>query len=169
MDGPLGTPVLNATGNRPVIVYDLICEHEHRFEGWFDNHQDYQDQCRGGLLACPVCASARVRRLPHAGHLRRHGDGAAGAGAEAGARPPAVSGGEAEMVQLVRRLHDYVERHYVDVGRRFAEEARRIHYGEAEERNIRGQASAEEVAALEQEGIQTLPLPPKPPPKERLN
>ena len=147
-----------------MIVYDLICEHEHRFEGWFENHQDYQDQSRSGRLACPVCDTVKVRRLPHAGHLRRHPDG--GGPAAETARP---TGGEADMVQFVRRLHDYVERHYTDVGRRFAEEARKIHHGEAEERNIRGQASAAEVAALEEEGIQTLALPPKPPPKEKLN
>lgn len=149
-----------------MIVYDLACEHEHRFEGWFDSHQDYRVQCERGLLVCPVCASGNVRRLPHAGHLRRHGGG--GAAPETGpeAAPPGV---EAEMVQFVRKLHDYVERHYTDVGRRFAEEARRIHYGEAEERRIRGEASVEEVAALEEEGIRTFALPPKPPAKDKLN
>lgn len=137
-----------------MIIYELACEHAHRFEGWFKSADSFDDQASQGMVQCPVCGSARVQRLPSA-HI---GTAAAREPAPAtpsgtGAPPP----GDARV--LLRALTRLVLDHTEDVGQGFAEEARRIHYAEAPERAIRGQATPEEVASLEDEGIEVLPLP----------
>ena len=147
-----------------MIVYDLNCQSGHQFEGWFNKAGDYQAQLDGGLLACPVCGSTDVRKLPTASHVATHHgredkDGAAGNNAV-----PAAIGLEA-----LRAIHRYVDEHFDDVGDRFPEEARKIHYGEADARNIRGLATPAEARELREEGVQVHSLPPKPLDKEKLN
>ena len=145
-----------------MIVYDLICDAHHRCEGWFDGVEDYQHQLTSGLLTCPVCGSDRVQKVPSASrvHVRRT-TGLAGA---------ATSDPETRAArELMRRMREFVETQCDDVGRDFAKEARRIHAGEAEERNIRGSATREEVNELREAGIDTLVLPPLPPDDDKLN
>lgn len=155
-------------------VFNLQCGQGHGFEGWFGSEADYQSQTAGGLLSCPLCADGQVRRLPSAPRLNLGAQPVAPAdagAAQSGAAPPAGLGHrhapsaaepaaafQAQMVQVLRNLVAATE----DVGARFAEEARRIHYGEAKERAIRGRAGAEERDALREEGIEVfaLPLPP---------
>jgi hypothetical protein len=141
-----------------VIIYELVCGHEHRFEGWFRNSAEFESQSASRAISCPTCGSDEIRRVPSAGRVTRYH---AGAGANGGKAPVSTD--------TLRKLHDYVERNFEYVGSDFADEARRIHRGESEERNIRGEASAAEISNLVQEGITALPLPAKPPAKDRLN
>lgn len=143
-----------------MIIYDLRCEHEHPFEGWFKNGEEFDEQQAAGLLTCPVCGSSAVRKVPSASHISTRG-----LSRESGE----VAGLAAQSRELLSRLHDFVERNYEDVGGAFAEEAKRIHYGETTERPIRGRASTEQVRELHEEGVTAIPLPPKPDDKDKLN
>lgn len=150
-------------------VFDLRCEHGHSFEGWFGSEEDYLDQMARGLLECPLCASKAVNRLPSAPRLNLSGartDTPAPAQTPVaptvptapGRMPGAESAGvdvQALWLQAVQHLVSNTE----DVGQRFAEEARRIHYGETAQRNIRGQASRKEAEALGEEGIDVFSMP----------
>jgi hypothetical protein len=153
-------------------VFDLRCAHDHHFEGWFGSEDDYLSQVEGGLLECPLCGDKTITKMLSAPRLnlsssRELAPAAAVAPSEATAAPtPTNTVGSGEMstraadmqaawLQTVRRLIDNT----VDVGDRFAEEARRIHYGEKPERGIRGQATPEEREALRDEGIETMAIP----------
>jgi hypothetical protein len=133
-------------------VLNLQCQHAHGFEGWFASDQEFQDQLGRGLLECPVCGDRQVHKLPSAPRLNL-GAGAAGERQQVMATPDRQL--QAAWLKMVRQVMANTE----DVGERFAEEARRIHYGESEERGIRGQASAQETQELLEEGISVLPLP----------
>jgi hypothetical protein len=132
-------------------VLDLRCGSDHRFEGWFASEEDFQSQEERGLVSCPICADAHVFRLPSAprlnvSHLRE-------------AAPPApVDPKVVRQVHFMRAVRQLMER-TEDVGERFPEEVRRIHYGEVEERGIRGQATPEAADALREEGIEVFSLP----------
>jgi len=150
-------------------VLDLCCGAGHAFEGWFASEADYVTQCEKGLLDCPLCGNADVSRLPSAPRLNLSGARApsAEAGPAAAPRGPemAVHGGSAaRFVEAVAELLRNTE----DVGSRFAEEARRIHYGESEAKSIRGQTTPEEREALADEGIEVFTLPIGLPPKNSL-
>jgi hypothetical protein len=142
-------------------VFDLQCSQGHLFEGWFGSDDDFQAQKARGLLACPLCNDAEVRRLPSAPRLNLSGAQAPQAtpAAAPAATTTATVARTADMqsawLQAMRQLVERTE----DVGERFAEEARRIHYGEVAQRGIRGQASPEERQALLDEGIETVAIP----------
>ena len=137
-----------------MIVYDLICAREHRFEGWFGSAEDFARQRDGALIRCPLCDDAGIERRPSA--QVRIGRAAAPAEARTETtQTTAVAGGDGETLKLVRRLVASTE----NVGRAFAEEARKIHYEEAPARGIRGQATADEAESLRDEGIDFLSLP----------
>ena len=140
-------------------VLDLRCRHDHRFEGWFASDDDFQAQLARGLVLCPMCNDAAITRLPSAPRLNLSG---ASAPAEvASPTPPATqtvarpADLQAAWLQAVRQLVERTD----DVGERFAEEARRIHYGEAAQRGIRGQATPEQRQSLLDEGIETVAIP----------
>lgn len=128
-------------------VYNLRCEHDHRFEGWFSSEQDCSEQLSSFRIACPLCDSTSVSRLPSALRVRSH----------QGEQPaqPAVRQIQQQVMTLMREMIGRSE----DVGVRFAEEARRMHYEETPERPIRGTASREDCEALIDEGIAVLPIP----------
>ena len=135
-------------------VLNLQCSRSHAFEGWFASEDDFQGQLARGLVECPLCGDAQVAKMPSAPRLNLGAsEPAAPARQDVVATPNAQV--QAAWMQLVRQVMANTE----DVGEKFAEEARRIHYGETEERGIRGQASAEETKALLEEGIGVLPLP----------
>lgn len=156
-----------------MLVLNLGCDQGHRFEGWFGSALDFESQQTRGLVSCPVCASVQVQRLPSAprlnvAHLRQEKAAPAAptaatrpAGAEgqlpeaSGEAPASVSSLQQVALQALRQMMAKTE----DVGERFAEEARRMHYGEAEERAIRGRASREDALALVEEGIELIALP----------
>jgi hypothetical protein len=128
-----------------MIVYRLVCDQEHQFEGWFQSSDDYERQLGAGLLQCPACESDRVARLPSAPHV--------GIGRDASPEEPPREK-PVELHKLLSLLQSITE----DVGDRFSEEARKMHYREVPARSIRGRASIEAVEQLEQEGIEVLSL-----------
>jgi hypothetical protein len=157
-------------------VLDLRCGAGHVFEGWFASEDDYGSQRERGLLDCPLCGNADVARLPSAPRLNL-----SGARAPQAAPPPAgaPAGGPAPASAPVTAVHGNAAQRFVeavaellrntqDVGPRFAEEARRIHYGETEAKAIRGQATPQEREALADEGIEVFALPVDLPPKTPL-
>jgi len=137
-------------------VLDLRCGDGHTFEGWFGSEDDFVAQLSNGDVACPLCASAEIVRLPSAPRLQvsRH---AAPAPDALPAPASTAMTMQSQWLRAVRHVMTTTE----DVGERFPEEARRIHYGEVEERAIRGRASREDADALRDEGIEVhaLPLP----------
>lgn len=130
-------------------VLNLRCANGHGFEGWFGSDDDFMDQNGRGLVECPLCADRVVTRTPTAPRLNLSG------AREEPPAPPRPADLQAAWMQAVRHLLENTE----DVGERFAEEARRIHYGEAESRGIRGDATPEERRALHEEGIEVLAIP----------
>ncbi|WP_296223040.1 DUF1178 family protein [Ralstonia sp. UBA689] len=140
-------------------VLDLRCANDHRFEGWFDSDADLQSQRERGLLTCPVCGHNEVERLPSAPRLNLSSSRAEAA--QRGAVAKTVEG-ESGVPVALQQLYLKAVRHVLanteDVGDRFAEEARRMHYNEAPERGIRGTTSREEAQELAEEGIEVMPL-----------
>jgi hypothetical protein len=139
-----------------MIIFDLACGQGHRFEGWFASTEDFARQSDARMVRCPVCDDAGVARVPSA-KVRTGGAGepVATATPVPQAAQDAIAGFPAELIAKLRE----VVRNTENVGRRFPEEARRIHYEEAPARPIRGQASKEESAALAEEGIEFSSLP----------
>ncbi len=140
-----------------MIVYELICAEEHRFEGWFASADAFDHQRLSGLLVCPVCSSVSVEKLPSA-RIRR-GTQPASQEPAAAAPVPAQPAGARPTTAALAGFIDHVLQNTEDVGPRFPEEARRIHYREVPRRGIRGTASREDAEALAAEGIQVLLLP----------
>jgi len=137
-------------------VLNLRCANGHGFEGWFGSDDEFLEQNGRAAIECPLCADRVITRLPSAPRLNLSGaKPPAPAPAKPAPQPPAAADLQAAWLDTARRLLENTE----DVGERFAEEARRIHYGEAEARGIRGQTSAEERLALQEEGIEVLALP----------
>ncbi|KIF82637.1 DUF1178 family protein [Noviherbaspirillum autotrophicum] len=128
-------------------VYNLSCEHDHRFEGWFSSEDDYMTQLAQNRIECPVCESRSVNKLPSAPRLNLS--------TAQEPRGNVAAKIQAQIMNMMRQVVASAE----DVGERFADEARRIHYNESPERSIRGIASVAECEALVDEGIDVTPLP----------
>lgn len=138
-----------------MIKYALKCADDHRFEGWFGGSDDFDAQKAADTLSCPVCGSSAVQKdvmAPAVATSRRRAEGRAARGREIAA---AVS-------EAAARARQYVEKNFDDVGKRFPEEARKIHYGETAERGIYGIASPDEARELKEEGVEIAPLPTPP-------
>jgi len=140
-------------------VLNLQCGDGHGFEGWFGCEDDFQDQLGRGLVTCPLCGNAHVVKMPSAPRLNFGAPAPAPSAAPAAAKQEVMATPDAAMQAALMKMVRHVLANTEDVGERFAEEARKIHYGESEERGIRGQASREETEALLEEGISVLPLP----------
>jgi hypothetical protein len=137
-----------------MIKYRLICNESHEFEGWFRGSDEFDAQASNGSLCCPVCASVAVSKAVMAPNIA--------AGRRTSAAVPRQAPGEArqrEIFAALRKLRADVEAKSTYVGERFAEEARKIHFGETEERIVHGEATADEVHALSDEGVPVMPLP----------
>jgi hypothetical protein len=150
-----------------MIVYDLECEHSHRFEGWFGSAGDFDTQVAGKLLSCPVCSSGNVMRRPSAAYVNT---GAAETLRREKKKSSSVSVPQQYAnvsPEIVAKVIEHIVKNTEDVGNQFPEEARKIHYNEAPERHIRGTATPKEVESLRDEGIEvvSLPLPPHLTPK----
>ena len=137
-------------------VLDLQCAAQHTFEGWFGSEDDFTDQRQRGLVECPFCGDAHVSKKLSAPRLNL------GAAREPEPSSRELVAGDAGMEQAAMQAWMVVARQIMartdDVGERFAEEARKIHYGEVPERGIRGRASAAETESLLDEGISVMPL-----------
>lgn len=148
-----------------IIIYDLECEYSHRFEGWFRSNDDFDDQREQKLLTCPECGTSAIRKVPSKINI---GSKALAANPQTDSKPsepaPAIahkanSVDVATAFVMARQAIQALINHSEDVGERFAEEARKIHYEEAPVRAIRGQASPEEFEELRDEGIEIIALP----------
>lgn len=136
-----------------MIKYALKCAAGHGFEGWFSNSADYDEQAAQGQLSCPACGTAEVEKAlmaPAVATSRR----------SAAAREEKARAYAGAMVDAARKARDYVEKNFENVGKRFPEEARKIHYGEADERPIFGDATPQEARELKEEGVEIAPVPP---------
>jgi hypothetical protein len=133
-------------------VFNLSCENEHSFEGWFASAEDFDRQQESKLVECPVCGSHAVRKLLSAPRINR--------GVMAPQEKQAVAmPNDAAMQKLLLQMAQHIQANSEDVGERFPEEARRIHYDEVPKRSIRGLASQEQAAELADEGIEVMPIP----------
>ena len=148
-----------------MIRYELVCDQGDRFEAWFRGSADYERQAVDGLIVCPHCGSSDVAKALMAPTVRTSKKMAAApvdAGAAAANTVQLAAGPDpsiAEAMALLRKISKHVRENADDVGRWFAEEARKIHYREVEPRNIVGEATEAEAEALLEEGIAFHPLP----------
>ncbi|WP_132255264.1 DUF1178 family protein [Methylobacterium segetis] len=151
-----------------MIRYALVCEAGHTFESWFPSSDSFDDQSARGLVSCPLCGSAKIGKGLMAPSVARTDRGerapapATVAEAPAPVPLPMIAEPERKLRALLRAVREHVTQTAEHVGPRFPEEARKIHYGEVEERPIYGEASPEEARALIEEGIDVAPLPPMP-------
>jgi len=142
-----------------VIRYSLSCEDGHAFDAWFGGSEAFEDQRDRGLVACPLCGSTKVDKTlmaPSVSTSRKKRKPAA----ERESVPVAANvPSDGEAASMLRKLRQHLTENAEHVGDKFAEEARRIHYNEAEKRGIYGQATSDEARALIEEGIEFHPLP----------
>ena len=153
-----------------MIRYSLICERKHDFEIWFKNSADYDKQAKRGLVTCPACGSQKIEKALMAPSLGR-GSRKSAPEAPAAAPPevaPAVesktpvammSQQESEFRTKLKELRDHLTKNADNVGTKFPEEARKMHYGEIEHRSIYGEASPQDAQELHEEGIEFHPIP----------
>ena len=139
-----------------MIVFNLICNNDHPFEGWFASAADFERQQQSVLLSCPTCGSNQINKTLHAPYVNTGGARQASQG-----EPRAPDGVEqyANVADHVSQLIEHLIANTQDVGDAFPEEARRIHYKEAPERRIRGNASRDDVVEMREEGIEVIALP----------
>ena len=159
-----------------MIRYSLICERKHDFEIWFKNSADYDKQQKRGLVSCPACGSVKVEKAlmaPSLGRGTRKGVSSPAAEIAPPEAPapeaalPAdnktpvamVSPQEREFRAKLKELRDHLTKNADNVGAKFPEEARKMHYGESEHRSIYGEASPQEAKELLEEGVELHPLP----------
>jgi hypothetical protein len=137
-----------------MIRYALTCDKGHDFEAWFGSISDYDVQVEARAVTCPSCGSAEVKKAPMAPAVKP--------GRDKPSASPSLSDDRRRTYAVLKNLRDHLKANAEHVGPAFAEEARKMHYREAEERNIYGDATREEALALAEEGIPALPLPPLP-------
>ena len=134
-----------------MIHYALVCTKGHEFDGWFSSSSGFEEQVAAGDVRCPVCNSKKVRRALMAPAIAK------------GGTPKPANDAQAQAIERVEKivtaLRRHVEEHFDYVGGDFAEEARRIHYGETEHRDIYGETTLEEAEELIEEGVELAPLP----------
>ncbi len=132
-----------------MIAYSLKCKNDHEFEGWFASGVAFDEQAAAGKLVCPMCNSGKVEKAPMAP-------------AVAGTKKTELKADEIKkMRQFMTGMRKYIKENAEYVGPRFPEEARKIHYGEAEEKQIYGEATLQEAKDLIEEGVDVAPLPPE--------
>lgn len=143
-----------------MIRYALQCEHDHGFEAWFGSSSDYDEQAARGLVECPMCGSTSVSKQIMAPAV---------AGTRKASSPEAMAKMRTMMTQAVREVRAHVEANFDYVGDAFAREARDIHEGRSEKREIYGEATPAEVKRLKDDGVPCAPLPGLPPEPGDLN
>jgi hypothetical protein len=155
-----------------MIRYTLRCDHDHTFESWFQDSAAYDSQAKRKLVSCPVCDSVKVEKAIMAPRIvgKKGRERAEPAPAPAPAAPPvteAPTAGstpllmaqERELRAKIKELRDHIVKNADNVGEKFPNEARKMHYGEIEHRPIYGEASPEEAKSLIDEGVEVSPLP----------
>jgi len=147
-----------------MIRYNLRCERDHAFESWFQSSSAYEAQEKRKLVNCPVCGSAKVERAIMAPQIvskkgRDHAVPAPATEAAAPVSTPLMMAQERELRAKLKELRDHIVKNADNVGERFPNEARKMHYGDIEHRPIYGEASPEEARSLIEEGVEVSPLP----------
>ena len=144
-----------------MIAFDLQCANGHKFEGWFDDGQAFEDQKKAGLVTCPVCEDTHVTKAPTTFAISR----------SAGGGPPSATleRKKEELSKLKEKFSDFIEENFENVGTDFTKEALKIHYGVSEPRNIRGVSTTEDEKVLKDEGVDFHKLPIPVTPKEGDN
>ena len=138
-----------------MIKFSLVCDKDHDFDGWFSSSEDYEEQLKRGLVICPQCNSPKVSKslmAPSVSTSRQKDKMAV----------TTINEAQRAVMAEMKQLRDKVVENSEDVGQTFPEEARKIHYGEAEARAIYGEASRDDVESLLDEGVEIVPLPPVP-------
>ena len=134
-----------------MIRFSLVCEGDHDFDGWFRNGEDYDRQKKRGLVSCPVCGSTRVDKAlmaPAVSTGRKRETLALAAGEQ-----------QRQMLAQLKQMAEHAKKNADYVGGKFAEEARKIHFGEVEARGIYGEATPDEARELVEDGVEFMPLP----------
>ncbi len=131
-----------------MIIYDLKCDKGHKFEGWFNDREAFEEQKRRKLISCPVCGSADNTVVPSSLTVMGRDD-----------RMNAIKERELSPMKALQSLNEYIDKNFDDVGDRFAEVAIRIHRGEEEERNIKGTTTKDEEDVLMEEGVHFIKIP----------
>ena len=145
-----------------MIVFDLKCPKDHVFEGWFADSATFDQQVEAGEVACPVCGSVKVAKALMTPNVATRSSSAKGAEMASGNDTVALAKHKEEagkVMAMMRAVKDHVEKNFDNVGTKFADEARKIHYGEAEKRNIYGKATREDAKSLRDEGVEFGELP----------
>jgi hypothetical protein len=140
-----------------MIRYDLICDKGHEFDGWFSDSASYDKQAKRGLVECTHCGITKIKKQIMSPGIPSKSNKKSEPSVRMSAGP--VDPRAAAMMQMMRDYRKHVETNAENVGNNFAEEARKIHYKESEERGIYGNTSSEEAAALIEEGIEIHPIP----------
>ena len=130
-----------------MIAFDLFCSKGHKFEGWFKDSASFEEQKASGLITCPICNDCQIEKAFSPFRIRKAGE----------RKSEEIDPREA--YHALRMINDYIDKHFEDVGSDFYKEALKIHYGEAEKRNIRGTATTEEEVILKEEGVQFFKVP----------
>ncbi len=167
MHSDLHNPLRNT--NR-MIVFNLACSQHHHFDGWFRSSDDFEKQSSNGLVECPICGDHEISKLLSAPRINVGALNVGAGSTELTTASSSLAEGEQQVVgaaaipglqaHMLKQFKQFVLTHTENVGADFAETARKMHYGEAEQRNIRGRVSPEESQALREEGIETVGLPP---------
>ncbi|MEO0369470.1 MAG: DUF1178 family protein [Pseudomonadota bacterium] len=166
-----------------MVIYDLVCINDHSFEGWFESNQDFAKQQDRGLLTCPICETADVYKKLSAPKLRSNRElrsnkelnrkQGSDLVTKTGALNKKFTAQEqaqyAEFQSALKKVHDYVEKNFEDVGYGFAEQAISMHEGHMESKNIRGKVSKDQAKELQDKGVPAVPLLDKPADKNKLN
>jgi len=135
-----------------MIAFDLRCSNGHVFEGWFEDNRAFESQKKKKLISCPVCNDTSVFKVPTTFAIKSSGN------------DTTPSGKETALAEMTKKVADFVENNFDNVGTEFATEALKIHYGVSEPRNIRGVSTSLEEKTLKEEGVQFFKVPiPAPP------
>ena len=127
-----------------MIAFDLFCSNGHKFECWFKDSASFEEQKSTGTLACPICDDHQIEKAFSPFAIKRAGERVKE---------------ELDPHQALQLVHEYLDKHFEDVGAEFYKEALKIHYGETEKRNIKGTATTEEEVILKEEGVRYLKIP----------
>jgi hypothetical protein len=132
-----------------VIIYDLKCEKGHKFEGWFKDRSAFENQKSKRLITCPVCGNSDVEMIPSTMSIMARDTKAINR----------ENVEELSMPRAIKLFHEYLNKNFDDVGKKFADIALKIHHGEEEKRNIKGTTTESEEDILREEGVQFIKIP----------
>lgn len=138
-----------------MIVFDLKCKNDHVFETWFKDSKTYERQAKSGKVSCPICGDTKIEKAPMAPAISK-----SKGKSTTSQTPQSDEHKQAAMVMgALRKLRAEVEKNSDYVGPKFAEEARKIHHGEVDRRNIHGEATRDEAKSLKEEGVEVVAIP----------